>query len=133
MTMKKLLFTGALLITLGGAAIAQTEGAKAHKTPEERAQHATDVLAKKLSLTDDQKSKVYAINLESFNKWKDAKAAGDHQDKSARKASMEERDQKINGVLNDAQRKSYQELKEKRAEKMEEHHKKKQGADGVKG
>ena len=115
--MKKLIFTAILFISMGTMAFAQSDK-KVKKTPEQKAQYATEELTKKLSLTADQKSKIEAINLESFKKVKDSNPKGEKKDKAAIKAAKDERDNKINAVLNDTQRKAYKEFKaEKKTEK----------------
>lgn len=126
--MKKLIFTAILFISMGTMAFAQQDSIKkVRKTPEQKAQHATDALAKKLSLTEDQKTKIYTINLEGMKKAKENHVKGQKPDMAAMKASMEERDSQINGVLNDDQRKIYQEVKAKRAESSKKHGKKGEG------
>lgn len=120
--MKKLIFTAMLFISMGTMAFAQQDSTKrVRKTPEEKAQHFTDALAEKLSLTADQKTKIYAINLDGMKKVKENHAKGSKPDRAAMKASMEERDNQINTVLNDDQRKTYQELKAKKAESFKKH------------
>jgi protein CpxP len=111
--MKKLIFTTLCLVCMMTMSFAQKTDDKSRKTPQEKAQHATDELSKKLSLTADQKSKIYAINLESSTKTKDAKKSG-KKDKSAGKA---EKEQKISAVLNDTQRKTYEDIKAKKEAK----------------
>ncbi|WP_285057656.1 hypothetical protein [Pedobacter ginsengisoli] len=123
--MRKLIFTAMLFISMGTMAFAQQDSTKkARKTPEERAQHATDALDKKLSLTADQKTKIYAINLDGIKKAKGKHVKGQKPDMAAMKAAMEERDVQISSVLNEGQRKSYDEIKAKRAESFKKHGKK---------
>lgn len=123
--MRKLIFTAILFVSMGTMAFAQQDSTKkARKTPEERAQHMTDALDKKLSLTADQKTKIYVINLEGIKKAKGKHVKGQKPDMAAMKASMDERDNQINSVLNEGQRKTYQEIKAKRAESFRKHRKK---------
>ena len=123
--MRKLIFTAMLFISMGTMAFAQQDSTKkARKTPEERAQHATDALDKKLSLTADQKTKIYAINLDGIKKAKGKHVKGQKPNMAAMKAAMEERDGQISSVLNEGQRKSYDEIKAKRAESFKKHGKK---------
>lgn len=125
--MKKILFTALLFISMGTLAFAQNDGPKkSKKTPEEKAQHAADHLAKKLSLTADQKTKIYAIDLESFKAAKATRVKGQKHDKSILSAEMAKRDQKINEILNDGQRKIYAELKAKKEAEAKNHTQKKQ-------
>ncbi|HMI01184.1 MAG TPA: hypothetical protein VK541_01805 [Pedobacter sp.] len=123
--MRKLIFTAILFISMGTMAFAQQDSTKrARKTPEERAQLFTDGLDKKLSLTAEQKTKIYAINLDGIKKAKDKHVKGQKPDRAAMKASMEERDSQISSVLNEGQRKTYEEIKAKRAESFKKHGKK---------
>lgn len=123
--MRKLIFTAILFISMGTMAFAQQDSTKkARKTPEERAQHFTDALDKKLSLTAEQKTKIYAINLDGIKKAKGSHVKGEKPDRAAMKASMDERDSRISSVLNDGQRKTYDEIKAKRAESFKKHGKK---------
>ena len=127
--MKRLIFTALLFISMGTMAFAQQQDStkRVRKTPEEKAQHMTDALAQKLSLTADQKAKIYTINLDGIKKAKENHVKGQKPDRAVMKASMEERDSQINSVLNDDQRKTYQELKAKRAESFKKHGKKGEG------
>ncbi|MEJ7558294.1 MAG: hypothetical protein WKF66_08310 [Pedobacter sp.] len=130
--MKKFILSAILLISMGTVAMSQTTDSKrVQKSPEERAQRATDVLDKKLSLTADQKSKIYALNLEDSKKVKAKHVKGENRDRTAMKAAMEERDTKINNVLDEKQRASYKEWKEKRKQGMKDHAGKQKGEKGT--
>jgi len=130
--MKKLILSAILFISMGTIAMAQTGDKKVKKTPEERAQHATDALDKKLALTPDQKAKVYALNLEDMRKPKAKHVKGEKRDIVAMKAAMDQRDLKINNILDEKQRVSYKEWKEKRKQGMKDHSFKKRGDKGSK-
>jgi protein CpxP len=130
--MRKLILSAILFISMGTIALAQTDGKKAQKTPEERAQRATDVMDKKLALTADQKAKVYAINLEDMRKPKAKHVKGEKRDMAAIKAAMDARDSKINNILDEKQRVSYKEWKEKRKQGMKNRDGKRKGDDGPK-
>lgn len=130
--MKKLILSAILFISMGTIAMAQTDGKKVQKTPEERAQHATDALDKKLALTADQKAKVYALNLEDMRKPRAKHVKGEKRDMTAMKAAMDERDLKINNILDEKQRVSYKEWKEKRKQGMKDHGGKRKGDKGPK-
>ncbi|MES2458326.1 MAG: hypothetical protein V4594_22400 [Bacteroidota bacterium] len=106
--MKRIILTIFLCAGLFSASFAQKKEAKAKKTPQEKAQQATDELNKKLSLTPEQKSKIYAINLTGFSKTKTEKVKDGKKDKAAIKAAKAERDQKISAVLNESQRKNFE-------------------------
>lgn len=124
--MRKLILSAVLFIGMGSITFAQedsvivkTERKFERKTPEEHAHFMTDVLDKKLSFTEEQKDKVYAINLESINKMK----AHREQDRSQLRTAMQERDQEINSVLDDSQKSIYQELKKDRMQGKQKHQK----------
>jgi protein CpxP len=130
--MKKFILSAILFISMGTMAMAQTtESKKVQRTPEERAQRATDMLDKKLSLTADQKSKIYALNLNDMKNLKTKHVKGKKRDMTAMKAAMEERDTKINSILDEKQRASYKEWKEKRKEGMKDHARKRRGDKGA--
>lgn len=131
--MKKLILSAILLISMGTVAMAQNNDKKVQKTPEERAQKATDMLDKKLSLTADQKSKIYALNLEDMKKAKDHHVKGEKRDFTAMKTAMDRRDAKINNILNDKQRVGYKEWKETRKKGMKDHAGKHKGEKRNKG
>jgi competence transcription factor ComK len=82
----------------------------------------TDVLDKKLSLSDNQKAQIYQINREraqlmgSFKK-------GDNQtaDRSEMRSKFEESDNRIMAVLNQSQKAGYNQLKAERQARMQNH------------
>ncbi|GAA4781093.1 hypothetical protein GCM10023231_05540 [Olivibacter ginsenosidimutans] len=104
--MKKI-FSGAILfIGLSTMAFAQqTADKKAHGySPEKRAEKMTAVLADKLSLTDEQKAKVYAINVENIKK-RDI----ERKERIAKEREvMKEQDEQINSILNAEQKTAYE-------------------------
>jgi protein CpxP len=130
--MRKLILSAILFISMGTIAMAQTNGKKDQKTPEERAQRATDVMDKKLALTADQKAKVYAINLEDMRKPKAKHVKGEKRDMAAIKVAMDARDSKINNILDEKQRVSYKEWKEKRKQGLKDRDGKRKGDKGPK-
>ncbi len=122
--MKKIIFTALLFVGFTTLGFSQDRPQREKKTPEERAQLMTDNLAKKLSLTEKQKSEVYKINLDrakemdkSFAKSKDERKQAFEQQKKQFEASEE----KLNKVLTDDQKKTYAELKAQRMERMKAH------------
>ena len=91
------------------------------KTPEERAQSATDALDKKLSLTAEQKAKVYALNLERAEKMDKTMKSEREFRKSQmekHKSLMEESDKKLSKILTEEQKKSYEEMKQQSRDRM---------------
>ena len=131
--MKKLILSAIVFIGMGTVTMAQSTDRKVQKTPEERAQHATDVLDKKLSLTADQKTKVYALNLEDMRMPKVKHVKGEKRDMTAMKARMDAKDAKMNTILNDKQRVTYREWKETHKKGMRDHLGKRKGDRGDKG
>ena len=131
--MKKLILSAIVFIGMGTVTMAQSTDRKVQKTPEERAQHATDVLDKKLSFTADQKTKVYALNLEDMRMPKVKHVKGEKRDMTAMKARMDAKDAKMNTILNDKQRVTYREWKETHKKGMRDHLGKRKGDRGDKG
>ncbi|TZF84480.1 DUF4890 domain-containing protein [Pedobacter sp. BS3] len=119
--MKKLILALALITGFSTITFAQQDSVhhRMHRTPEQMAQFKTDAMSKKLSLTADQKAKIYDINLAAAkNVAERAKGA-----KSDFKTQMKETDQKINSVLTAEQQKTYADWKAERAKKMHNHFK----------
>ncbi|MBC7757924.1 MAG: hypothetical protein H7069_03640, partial [Phormidesmis sp. FL-bin-119] len=134
--MKRLMVTTALvasLISLGysqekagrqrneGARIEQPNNDRQPRTPEQRAQMATDALEKKLSLTAEQRAKVYALNLERAEKMdKSMKSEREFRETQMKnkKAVMDESEKELSKVLNKEQQKSYDEMKKQSGERM---------------
>lgn len=73
MVTKKILI-GVLLVAV--SAIGVKVFAHARLTKEERVKHITEKMAKKLSLTEEQKAKVFQINLDRANGHEDAYRQG---------------------------------------------------------
>lgn len=98
------------------------------QTPEVRAQKMTDALSSKLSLTADQKSKIYAINLENAKQAevkRNARMAEMKKEREAVRTAWQQHDRQISAVLNNDQLKTYQDLKKQRMD----HFKKRRHAD----
>lgn len=112
----------ALLIGTISFANAQGGGGRQMGTPEERAKRSTDMLAERLKLDDEQKTKVSAIYVEQSKAQAKAmeSAAGDRE---AMRANMEkmtaETNKKIEAVLNDTQKKDFKAYLEERAKQMQ--------------
>ncbi|SEA43612.1 hypothetical protein [Pedobacter hartonius] len=119
--MKKLFLTLAIALIGFTAAHAQTATHKEKTTPAQKAEKSTAKLQKELSLTADQKQKVYAIELDKFQKAESLHTSG-HQAKQAQKdqhkAIKMETEAKLDKVLNAAQKKKLTALQtEKKAQK----------------
>ncbi|WP_145854327.1 hypothetical protein [Pedobacter suwonensis] len=105
--MKKAILTVAIAVMGLTATFAQDTTKHARRampkmTAEQRAEKVTSRLEKQLNLTADQKSKIYAIELENAKKleaWRSADK-GDMKGKmKERKAAMDEQKSKIDAVL----------------------------------
>lgn len=113
--MKKMMIAAVLFVSMSTMAFAQqSNGRKEHKTPEERAQKTTDMLATKLSLSEEQKSKIYAINLENIRGMEADRQQRRQADRKLMKEAMDQKDEQITSLLDDAQKSTYQNLKKER-------------------
>jgi len=83
-------------------------------TPEERATRQTERLTEKLSLNEDQKKKVYDLNLKYAKKDKSQAKKGDREQRREEfRKSEEQRSTELKALLTDDQQKKYDEyLKE---------------------
>lgn len=104
--MKKLFLT--LAIALIGFTSIYAQNTTQHKlTPEQKAEKSTAKLQKRLSLTADQKQKVYALELDKYKQASDLKAKN-ITDKKAKhqqhKAIKDATDAKLAAVLTPAQK-----------------------------
>lgn len=127
--MRKILFVTALFLGMSTMLFAQHQAKGENKTPEQRAEFMTAALNKQLSLSEDQKAKIYAINLDRAKRFETLKADKQAKDKqSEARASFKKDDEQILAILNDAQKKTYQELKAK-AHAKGRHHKGKKPAE----
>ena len=125
--MKKLIFS-CILIFFGLGSHAQNAPAnKANvkiRTPEQRAEHLTNWMNKKLTLSADQKAKIYDVNLK-YAKMNQEVRANDADDRKAMhqelKANESEREGEFKTILSSDQfqlfQTSKQELKQKRVER----------------
>jgi protein CpxP len=100
------------------------------KTPEERAKMSTDALEKKLNLSQEQKDRVYALNLERAQKMEKLHKSEMDQRKSMmekRREIMVESEKKMNKILNEEQQKTMEEMKQNAKERMKERSKHRPG------
>ncbi|WP_443938419.1 DUF4890 domain-containing protein [Pedobacter sp. MW01-1-1] len=125
--MKKLMMICAFVLSVVTFAHAQQGGGgRMGGSPEERAKRNTDVLAEKLKLSDDQKTKVLAIYTEQNAAMAKAmQDAGD--DRSGMREKMTkmnaETNTKIDAVLTEEQKPAFKALQEERKKQMEERQK----------
>lgn len=87
------------------------------RTPEEMAKRSTDMLEKQLTLSADQKTKIYAIELSQFktmDSLRTAAAGSDNRREMMTKmrSMRDENTKKISDLLNEDQKKAYQKMQE---------------------
>lgn len=90
-------------------------------SPEERAKRSTEAMEKRLNLNAEQKAKVYALNLERAQRVEKLMKAQQEFRKNQmvkQKAYQEESNKKLNNILSDEQKKSYEEMRKQRNERM---------------
>jgi periplasmic protein CpxP/Spy len=101
---------GAMILGFISLGVSAQQQQKTPPTAEEIAQKMTDRMSEKLSLSEDQKKQIYAINLENAKKRKkemeEQKAI-----REQKRAEMKSQDEKIQNVLTEAQRKQWEEIK----------------------
>jgi len=116
--MKKLAIICAFM--LGIVSLSKAQNRKM-PTPEERAKRNTDMLASKLNLSDDQKTKVMAINMEQAARVDSLmKASTDMKaNRSVIKGIRQETNAKIKAVLTADQKKQYEAWQEEMKSKMQ--------------
>ena len=120
--MKKFAATLTLMLGMVTCGFSQeNKTAVERRTPEEIAKARTEMLDKKLELNQDQKEKVYAINLEQAKNREAFRQEAKEESRERlrkRREAFKESDEKLNGVLTDGQKQKYNELKEKRKEQL---------------
>ena len=119
--MKKLILSTFLFLGLALSGYSQPNADRAQKTPEERAQRMTDMMDKKLSLSESQKTQIYQVNLERARAMSNRKDNRQDKDSVNRRKEFETTENRIERILNANQKAEYQKLKEERKEKMKEH------------
>lgn len=135
--MKKLMITAALVASLVSLGYTQDrperqrrEGDRIERpgadirqarTPEQRAQMATDALEKKLNLNAEQKAQVYALNLEraeKMEKFMKSEREFRKEQMEKQKSLMEESEKKLSKILTKEQQKSYDDMKNQSRDRM---------------
>lgn len=119
--MKKILIVVGLLFSVFTYANAQGQGGRQMATPEERAQRQTKALSTRLSLSEDQQTKIQGYFLDQAKKTDSLRNAsqGDFQAmRSKIRPIQEETDKKIISLLSDEQKKKFQEYQEERQSRM---------------
>ncbi|NVK48327.1 MAG: DUF4890 domain-containing protein [Cyclobacteriaceae bacterium] len=114
--MKKILFSAGLVFLLSIGAFAQQRGQRQMPDPETRAKMMTDRMAEQLELSEEQKAKILAINLENAKK-RQAEAEARKTEAEARRAQAKAQEEEIRAILTEEQRQKWEELKEARKER----------------
>ncbi|MGF1925867.1 MAG: hypothetical protein ACQUHE_16960 [Bacteroidia bacterium] len=150
--MKRLIYTIALVVIGITASHAQEQGKRKTEgkprmegrqrsgpddqlTSEQRAAKAATAMQKRLSLTDDQKEKVQAIELDRIKKNEEWRKQDDKSMKNKmeeRKAFMTASKEKMDKILTEEQRKTLAAARENAKDKMKENRGKRPGRPGDK-
>lgn len=130
--MKKLLLI-AVLFSIGFAAMAQKGGQRGSSTPEERAERITNKMVEELALSEEQKKKIYQINLDHAKK-RQAEMDARREEMKAKRAEMEAdmkaQNQEIEALLTEEQKVKWAEVKAEGKKKMEEEGRGRRGGPG---
>ncbi len=118
--MKKLILAALFCFTMAVSAFAQPGQ---QMSAEDRAKQSTEAIAKRLTLSDEVKGKVYAIQLDRINKMTEYRSKNQGGDREAMMAEMQkqtgEADKKIEALLTDDQKKEYAKMKEEQRQRMQ--------------
>ena len=121
--MKRLFLTLAIAAIAFTSSYAQTGTHKEKLSPAQKAEKSTAKLQKELALTADQKQKIYAIELDKFNKSEALHKPG-HDAKKAQKDQHDvikkETDAKLDRILNAGQKKKLAAIKAEKKEKKKD-------------
>ncbi|GMQ31456.1 DUF4890 domain-containing protein [Algoriphagus confluentis] len=102
---------GAVLMVFASLSVTAQEGKRTPPSPEERAQKMTERMAEKLALTEDQKAEIFSINLENAKK-RELEVEVRKAESAEKRAELKAQDERIKQILNEEQRKAWEELKE---------------------
>jgi len=125
--MKKIILSLAIAATAFTAGYAQTTDRK-QIDPEQRAERVASQMQEKLALSDKQKAEVYKIEVEKLKKqadWRKERTKEMKKVAEARKAEMQDSEDKLARVLTADQKAKYESMKADRKEKMRERQPKK--------
>lgn len=128
--MKKLLMIAAIFtMTFAGAYAQRSQGAskggqdKESMTPEQRAEKMTARMTEELGLSEDQKQKIYQINLENAQK-RQVQREEMQEDQKAKRAEMQAQNQvqnaQIEAVLTPDQKTKWEEVKKENRKEIQE-------------
>ena len=145
--MKKLLMIAAIFtLTFAGAFAQRGQGGprggqqKESLTPEQRAEKITTKMTEELGLSEDQKQKIYQINLENAQK-REAQRAAMEEERKAKRTEMQAQNQvqneQIEAILTPEQKTKWEEVKKENRKEIQERsgsgHRGGRGSSGGKG
>ena len=119
--MKNILSIVLLMLSVGTSSFAQEpmQRSEGPRTPEEWATRQTEMMARRLNLSEDQKTKVHDVNLKTA---KQNEKFGGQKDSVNFKAVQQAKDAAYKKILNEDQFKQYEEMKARRGEFRRERH-----------
>jgi uncharacterized membrane protein YgcG len=141
--MKKLLMIAAIFtMTFAGAFAQRGQGGskggqqKESLTAEQRAEKMTTRMTEELGLSEDQKQKIYQINLENAKK-RDAQKAAMEDERKAKRTEMQTQNQaqnkQIEAILTPEQKTKWEEVKKENRKEIQERSRNGRGHRGGKG
>jgi Spy/CpxP family protein refolding chaperone len=141
--MKKLLMIAAIFtMTFAGANAQRGQGGprggqqKESMTPEQRAEKITTKMTEELGLSEDQKQKIYQVNLENAKK-RDANRATMEEERKAKRTEMQAQNQaqneQIEAILTPEQKTKWEEVKKENRKEIRERSGSGRGQRGGKG
>lgn len=125
--MKKIFFCCFLILFLAGSFAQTSQTSAKGRTPEQRAEHLTGWMDKKLTLTPDQKSKIYDVNLKYAKMNQEVRTSDTDNMKAMHqelKANEKEREAEFKTILTPEQFQSFQTAKQELVTKRIERRKK---------
>ncbi len=120
--MKKIIISCIFSLSMIGCFAQNANNAKV-KTPEQRADHLTNWMTKAANLSNDQKTKVYAVNLKYAQTNQATKSADQNNRKQMwqdLKANENEREAELKGIMTTEQFQAYSIAKQQLVEKRRE-------------
>jgi Spy/CpxP family protein refolding chaperone len=137
--MKKLIMIAAIFtMTFAGAFAQRGQGSqqKEPMTPEQRAEKMTMKMTEELGLSEDQKQKIYQINLENAQKREAQRAAMEEERKANRsemQAQAKAQNEQIEAILTPEQKTKWEEVKKENRKEIREGSRGGRGHRGGKG
>lgn len=137
--MKKLLMIAAIFtMTFAGAFAQRGQGSqqKEPMTPEQRAERITTKMTEELGLSEDQKKKIYQVNLDNAKKREAQRAAMEEERKAKREemqAQTKAQNEQIVAILTPEQKTKWEEVKKENRKEIRERTRGGRGHHGSKG